>query len=60
MTTQELKELGARLTGEDVLDVLDGFFHGRHRVGGVALSVECRRIEDYSIVELLEAVVSDG
>lgn len=54
MTTAELKAVGAKLTTEDLGDVLDGFFHARHRVGDLALIVEARRPDTYSIVERID------
>jgi hypothetical protein len=53
-TRDQLEHLGAHLTPEELGELLDGFFHARHRTEELHFSLEARRRDTSSLLECLD------
>lgn len=59
MDRAELAGIAAKLTVEELGELLDAFFHSRNRVGNLAITATARRLDTYSVVERLDFAVSN-
>lgn len=54
MSKDELARVAAHLTEEDLGELLDAYFHARHRTNQLTLTVEARRLDTSSLLERID------